>query len=483
MAERFQFDLEKMKGKGHIHIVGIGGMGLSAISKVLLEQGYKVSGSDLQLSALAEEMAASGAHLYEGHDPAHVAEAELVLISSAVPEDNPEVLAARSKGIPVLKRAEFFGPLLSGRKVVAVAGTHGKSTTAAMIAFILVEAGYEPGFIIGAHLRGLETNGRAGRGQYFVIEADEYDRTFLGLRPQIAVITNIEMDHPDCYRDLDEMATAFRKFISQVPDEGCIIGCRDEKIVQEILSAERSERKVKTATYGFNEGADLRAYDLRPNALGGYDFAVEAQVPGTFGSARHLSLKAPGRHNVLNALAAITATSEIGLSPAMIARGLMLFQGLRRRFERKGEACGVVVVDDYAHHPTEIRATLSAARESFPNRELWTFFQPHTYSRTQIFLEDFARSLVSADHVIVSEIYAAREKDTGMVSGADIVRAMTHRDARYIPTLEEAAKHLAQNMSPGSVLLTLGAGDGYIVGEKVLAALKEKEESGEQNCK
>lgn len=474
MAERFQFDLEKMKGKGHIHIVGIGGMGLSAISKVLLEQGYKVSGSDLQLSALAEEMAASGAHLYEGHDPAHVAEAELVLISSAVPEENPEVLAARSKGIPVLKRAEFFGPLLSGRKVVAVAGTHGKSTTAAMIAFILVEAGYEPGFIIGAHLRGLETNGRAGRGQYFVIEADEYDRTFLGLRPKIAVITNIEMDHPDCYRDLDEMAAAFRKFISQVPDEGCIIGCRDEKIVQEILSAERSERGVKTATYGLDEGADLKAHGLSPNSLGGYDFAVEGIGP--------FSLRVPGRHNVLNALAAITATSEIGLSPAMIARGLMLFQGLRRRFERKGEACGIVVVDDYAHHPTEIRATLSAVRECFPNRELWTFFQPHTYSRTQIFLEDFARSLASADHVIVSDIYAAREKDTGMVSGADIVRAMTHRDARYIPTLEEAAKHLAQNLPPGSVLLTLGAGDGYIVGEKVLEALKEKEESGERLC-
>ncbi len=473
MAERYTGNsVSKNGNKGRIHFVGIGGIGLSAIAKVLLEEGYPVSGSDLRLSPLTEGLVAKGAVIHRGHAADNVVGAHLVVVSSAIPPDNPEVVAARRRGQSVMKRAEILGRMMAGRYGIAVAGTHGKTTTTAMIAFILVEAGYDPSFIVGGVVQNLGTNARAGQGPHFIVEADEYDRTFLGLSPRIAVVTNIEMDHPDCYQDLADMTEAFRKFLALVPDEGCIVGCEDATRVGELLKEIKETRESKVITYGLGENADWRATDIRVRAVGGSHFAVwhEGQPLGDF------SLQVPGLHNVLNALAAVAATSEAGVNLKGIKEALRRFQGTQRRFEHKGTAGGVVIIDDYAHHPTEIRATLAAARGRYPHQAIWAVFQPHTYSRTKALLDEFARSFGDADHVIVIEIYAAREYDDLGVSGEDIVRAMgRHPDARYIASLDEVADYLLRHLRPGDVLITLGAGDGYIIGEKVLATLKDKE--------
>jgi UDP-N-acetylmuramate--alanine ligase len=452
-----------------IHFVGIGGIGLSAIAKVLLEEGHRVSGSDLKLSPITEALAALGASIYEGHRAENVGDVDLVIVSSAIPADNPEVATARERGIPVVKRDWMLGRMMEGRFGIAVAGSHGKTTIAAMIAFFLTEAGLDPTFIVGGVLENLGTNAKAGRGKYFVIEADEYDRTFLGLRPRIAVVTNIEMDHPDCYPELDDLMEAFREFVGLVPDDGCVIGCGDEKRVREVLEARGQGREV--VTYGFDEGMDWRAVDVRFNDFGGSDFVVlhEGRRLGEF------ALRIPGLHNVQNALAVLAVAYRLGLPLAEVREMVRNFRGVQRRFEVKGQVNGVVVLDDYAHHPTQIRTTLRAARERYPQRTIWAVFQPHTYSRTKALLSDFAASFADADHVVVTDIYAAREYDNLGVSAADIVARMKHPDAHYIPGLKEAADHLLHRLKPGDVLITLGAGDGYKVGEYVLARLADWE--------
>jgi UDP-N-acetylmuramate--alanine ligase len=461
MAERSNL-VGKEKAKKHIHLVGIGGAGLSAIAKVLLEEGYQVSGSDLKLSPLTDSLAAAGARISEGHAAQNVEGAHLVVVSSAIPPDNVEVVAAREKGLPVVKRAQILGEMMAGRYGIAVAGTHGKTTTTGMIACVLLEAGCDPTFIVGGVLQNLGTNARAGRGPHFVIEADEYDRTFLGLSPRLAVVTNIEMDHPDCYRDLEDMTDAFRTFLRPIPT---IIGCADEARVRELLT-EFAAEEHKVITYGLTEGVEWRAVAIQP---GQFSLQHGSKPLGRFG------LQVPGVHNVRNALAAIAAASEVGISLADTERALRCFQGARRRFEHKGTVGGVVVIDDYAHHPTEIRATLAAARERYPDRDLWAVFQPHTYSRTKALFADFVRSFDQADHVIVTDIYAAREHDDLGIQAHDLVAAMRHRDARHIPSLDETVEYLLQHLRPGSVLVTLGAGDGCLVGEKVLAIRKDKE--------
>ena len=453
-----------------IHLVGIGGIGLSAIAKVLLEEGYRVSGSDLKLSPITDALAELGATIYEGHRPENVGDAQLVIVSSAIPPDNPEVVEARRRGIPVVKRDWMLGEMTRGRYTIAVAGSHGKTTITAMLAFVLTELGLDPSFIVGGILQNLGTNAKAGKGEYFVIEADEYDRAFLGLRPNIAVVTNIEMDHPDCYPRVEEMVEAFRKFVNLVPDGGCIVGCGDEGRVRELLEARNWKLEAgRVVTYGLRESVDWRAVDIRPNELGGNDFVAlhDGRAVGEF------SLQIPGLHNVQNALAAIAVAHRLGLDLKGVAETLRNFQGTKRRFEVKGEVKGVIVIDDYAHHPTQIRTTLRAARERYPNRTIWAVFQPHTYSRTKALLNDFAASFADADHVVVTDIYPAREFDTLGVSAAEIVAHMSHPDARYIADLDEVVAYLLPRLQPGDVLLTLGAGDGYKVGEGVLSKLKE----------
>ena len=463
--------------KSPVHFIGIGGIGLSAMAKILLEEGYRVSGSDLQLSPLTANLEALGARIYKGHAAGNVGSAQLVVMSSAIRPDNPEVVAARQSGIPVVKRDQMLGRMMDGRYGIAVAGTHGKTTTTAMIAWLLTQAGLDPTFIVGGVVENLGTNAQAGQGEHFVIEADEYDYTFLGLKPRLAVVTVIEMDHPDCFRDLCEVTDAFIKFVSLVPENGCVVGCGDESRVRAVLgscsrricnpAAEKEKGRPQVVTYGLGAGMDWQAVEIRANGLGGSDFVAlkERQLVGAFG------LRLPGLHNVKNALAAIAVADHLRLDLAGVGTAFREFRGTKRRFEHKGTAGGVIVVDDYAHHPTEIRATLAAARGRYPDSEIWAVFQPHTYSRTRALLHEFAESFGHADHVIVVDIYAAREYDDLGVSAADIVARTAHPEAHHIAGLDEAVGYLLQRLKPGDVLITLGAGDGYLVGERVLASL------------
>jgi UDP-N-acetylmuramate--alanine ligase len=399
-----------------------------------------------------------------------VAGAQWVVVSAAIPQDNPELVEARARGIPVVKRAELLGRMMQDRRGVAVAGTHGKTTTTAMIAQILVDAGQDPTFIVGGVIGSLETNARAGAGP-FVIEADEYDRMFLGLRPWAAIITNVEHDHPDCYPTFDAMLDAFGEFVSLVPDDGVLIACSDNRPAREL--AERRRRQGKSVIlYGLNNGAAWRAVDAQPNNAGGSDYVVlrEGQSAGL------VRLRVPGLHNVVNSLAALIVAERLGVSLAQTRESLTEFRGVLRRFEIKGEVGGVTVVDDYGHHPSEIKATLAAARARFPGRGIWAVFQPHTYSRVRSLLDEFAAAFSDADHVIVTAIYAARERDTLGISSQDILARMNdkrRRDARYIADLDDAVSYLLSNVKPGDVVITLSAGDGNRVGEELLRKLAQ----------
>ena len=456
-----------------IHFIGIGGAGLSAIARVLLEQGAEVSGSDLVLSPVAEALARDGAHVSAGHRAENVIGAELVVVSSAVPATNVEVQAAQEAGIPVLKRPEFLGQMMDGRLGVAVAGTKGKTTTTAMIVSILLEAQRDPTFIVGGVMAGLETNARAGEGPLFVIEADEYDRTFLSLKPKVAVVTNVEHDHPDCYPTFADFRAAFKEFVALVPRDGMLVACWDDPVARE-LGERRRAAGAAVMFFGLGKGAEWRAEEIRPNFAGGVDFLVTCvgRVSKPAGQVLGLvRLRLPGAHNASNAVAALAVADFLGV-PFRVARSALTeFRGVGRRFEVKGKAGGVVVVDDYAHHPTAIRVTLLAARQRFPRRSLWAVWQPHTYSRTKTLLEDFAQAFGIADHVIVLPIYAAREMDTLGIRSADVVAAMQHPDVRCAVSLDEAVVWLGTEVRPSDVVLTLGAGDGYRVGEWLLQVL------------
>lgn len=457
----------QVRGK-HIHFIGIGGAGLSAIARVLLEQGAEISGSDRELSPVAEALARDGARVFAGHRAENVVGADLVVVSSAVPASNVEVLAAREAGIPVLKRPELLEQMMDGKFGVAVAGTHGKTTTTAMIASILLQAGRDPTFIVGGVITGLETNARAGGSNLFVVEADEYDRTFLSLKPGIAVITNVEHDHPDCYPTLADTRAAFSEFAALVPRDGLLAVCWDNPAARE-LGEQRRKAGAQVTTFGLDQGAEWRAEEIRPNFAGGVDFLAthQGQVLGL------VRLRLPGAHNASNAMAALAVADFLDV-PFRVARATLTdFRGVGRRFEVKGEVGGVIVVDDYAHHPTEIRATLQAARERFPQRNLWAVWQPHTFSRTRALLTEFAEAFGMADHVVVLPIYASRETDTLGVRSTDVIAAMRHPDVRCAGSLDEALVWLGTEVRPGDVVLTLGAGDGYRVGEWLIEVLRD----------
>jgi UDP-N-acetylmuramate--alanine ligase len=448
-----------------VHIVGIGGSGMSAIARVLHEMGWTVAGSDQQASRFTESLAAAGVQVMIGHRAENVGEVEAVVISSAIAVDNVEVLAARERGLPVYKRADFLGELMVGRASVAVAGTHGKTTTTGLIAHVLQQAGLDPTYIVGGTLLDYDTNARAGAGP-FVIEADEYDHMFLGLKPTIAIVTNVEHDHPDMYPTLADMQAAFRLFVDRLPADGVLIACAQDRFARE-LARERIARGGRAIVYGLHRDDAYRADSIVPNNAGGSDF-LACRSGETLGLVR---TRQPGEHNVLNTLAALAVAEELGVEFNVFRNAVADYRGAGRRFEVKGEARGVTVVDDYAHHPTEIKATLAAARRRFGERPLWAMFQPHTFSRTRTLMADFAESFVEADHVIVTEIFASREARDSSVSGLDLVHRMQHRDARFVPGLDEAAVVLAAELEPGDVLLTLGAGDGNRVGDEVLRRL------------
>ncbi len=457
----------------HVHLIGIGGSGLSAIAHLLKESGYTVSGSDRSLTPLAARLQAEGVTIYVGHHPRHIQGADWVVRSSAVPEDNPEVLAARQAGIPVYKRADLLSRLMEGKFGIAVAGTHGKTTTTAMIAFLLSELGRAPSFIVGGVMKNYNVNARAGRGRFFVIEADEYDRTFLGLRPRLEVITNVEHDHPDCYPTYGEMLAAFEAFVGLLPPDGVLIACAEDAGAAALLNrARRAGRQV--VAYGIQGEMTINAPQwiqgraLQPNARGGFDFHLLTNVGEV--EAVAVGLQVPGEHNVRNALAALATTMMLGLPLEEAASALERFNGTARRFEVKGERKGVIVIDDYAHHPSEIRATLAAARARYPQHRLWAVWQPHTYSRTQALFHEFRHAFQDAQEVIVTEVYAAREVQQAF-SAAEVVRGMPHPSVRFIASLEEATRYLLKHLRRNDVLLVLSAGDADRISAEVLAQL------------
>jgi len=461
----------------NVHFIGIGGSGLSAIARLLLESGDTVTGSDRELSSFADDVQKAGATVFIGHHPRNITGADWVVRSSAIPDDNPEVVAALAANIPVYKRADFLGQLMTDKTGIAVAGTHGKTTTTAMIAWVLTKLNRDPSFIIGSTMSNLGVNARAGKGNTFVIEADEYDRMFLGLKPRIAIVTNLEHDHPDCYPTFEDMYAAFESFVDLLPADGTLIVCADDRGATSLINRAHKAGKavVGYAVQGemtINSPNWIQARALKPNSLGGYSFEVASNLSGNLSSAK-VDLQVPGIHNVRNALAALAVVDLLGLSTKKTAKALTKFSGTGRRFEIRGEVDGVTVIDDYAHHPTEIMATLSAARARYPKRRVWAVWQPHTYSRTQALFTEFSRAFKDADEVIVSEVYASREPKQDFTS-AEIVSAMPHASARYIATLKEISNHLIEQLQPGDILLVLSAGDANQVSTDVLAGLRER---------
>jgi len=457
-----------------VHLIGIGGAGLSAIATVLLEMGVTVSGSDRQPGAATQRLAEQGAQVIIGQRAENLTNLapeqrpDVVLISSAVDAANPERVAAESLGIPVVKRDVFLPALLARRRLIAVAGTHGKTTTTAMIVQTLREGGIDCGYIIGADVPGFGS-GAAGSAAEFVLEADEYDRMFLGLHPAIAVITNVEWDHPDCYPTPASFRRAFMQFTETVDRDGLIVACVDDEGVRQVL-AYAPTRGPRAITYGLSEAADLRAVDVR--SLPG--LGTEANLVWWNAPEGRLEVAVPGVHNVRNALAALVVGVSCGVSIDAAVTALRSYRGSARRFEWKGEVGGVTVIDDYAHHPTEIEATLAAARRRYPERRVWAIFQPHTFSRTQRMLYRMGESFEAADRVIVTDIYAAREQDDGSIHARELVAASAHHAIQYIGSLRAVADYLADHVAPGDVVITLGAGDGNKVGEWLLEKLKER---------
>jgi UDP-N-acetylmuramate--alanine ligase len=457
----------------HVHFIGIGGSGLSAIARLLKESGYKVTGSDRILTSFAADLQMSGLTVYIGHHPRNVQGADWVVRSSAILDDNVEVVAAKQANIPVYKRADFLGKLMENKTGIAVAGTHGKTTTTAMIAFVLSELGRDPSFIVGGVMSNYGVNARAGHGAPFVIEADEYDRMFLGLKPRIEVITNLEHDHPDIYPTYEDMYSAFESFVALLPSDGTLIGCVEDAGAASIIShARKAGRNVIAYSLQgemtINAPQWVQARAVKPNERGGFDFDATTNV-GTLAST-HVSLQVPGEHNVRNALAALSVVTALGLSFRDAATALRKFTGTGRRFEVKGEKHGVIVIDDYAHHPTEIRATLSAARARYPNHRIWAVWQPHTYSRTKALFHEFSRAFADADEVIVTEVYPSREPKEDF-SSAEVVSAMPHPSAHFISSLEDTTRHLLKNLKHKDVLIVLSAGDADQVSANVLAKI------------
>ena len=454
-----------------IHIVGIGGTGMSAVARVLLGRGYRVSGSDRQLNDLTAALQAAGAQVYEGHAAENLGAAEAVVISSAVPADNPEVAAARARGIPVHKRRDILGALMADRIGVAVAGTHGKTTTTSMIVHLLVLASQDPTYIVGGVVITTGQNAGVGQGAAFVIEADEYDHMFLGLRPRLAVITSIEHDHPDLFPTLDSLLDDFRQFAALVPADGRLIVCADDPLA---LQIGQGQGAAQLMTYGLHAPeSDWRAVDVRPDSGGGMAFTLQA--PGQ-PEGLPVRLGVPGTHNVQNALAALAVVDALGVPLADAIEALARFRGAGRRFEVRGQAGGVTVIDDYAHHPTAIQVTLAAARAAYPAARLWAVWQPHTFSRLRTLFDDFAAAFSPSDvdHVLVTDVYAAREARTPGPDVPDLIGRMAHPAVRHTPTLTDTLEVLAAEVQPGDVVLILSAGDAPQVGADLLARLEAR---------
>ncbi|MEX2373952.1 MAG: UDP-N-acetylmuramate--L-alanine ligase, partial [Dehalococcoidia bacterium] len=456
-----------------VHLVGAGGIHMSGIGQILLQRGHSVTGSDLALSEHTRRIEALGGRVYEGHDAAHVGDADLVVATAAAKGDNPEVLAAQQRGIPLMSRAEMVQRLLAGKDVIAVAGTHGKTTTSSMAAVMAVRGDLDPLVLIGGDIRDLgDANARDGAGPVAVLEADEYAEAFLQYDPRIAVVTNMEVDHLDYYGTEERYREAFLKFARNVPDDGILIVGADNPWAA-ALGGTREAEGARVERFGIDApDAEWRATRVRGNDRGGLDFLVhlDGQELG------RMSLAIPGRYNVLNALAALVATMRAGVDFHRAAAAAQDFRGARRRFEFLGEAEAaeggtVTVVDDYSHHPTEVRSMLSAARQRFPGRRLVGCFQPHTYTRSQYLLEDFRSCFESLDALYMLRTYEAREQSDRGMDARTLAAEVTRPDAVYLDSFEEATERIAGDLRGGDVLFTIGAGDVTELGPMVLERL------------
>jgi UDP-N-acetylmuramate--alanine ligase len=457
----------------HIHFVGIGGIGMSGIAEVLSNLGFRVSGSDLKSSYVTERLQKMGVEFTEGHGAENVGDVDVVVRSSAVREDNPEVLEARRRSIPVIPRAEMLAELMRLKPhTVAVAGSHGKTTTTSMVAAVLGRAELDPTVVVGGVVGAFGSIARLGKSDLMVVEADESDRSFLMLTPTIAVVTNIDREHMDYYDDMNDVRDCFKDFVNKVPFYGAAVLCLDDPHVQAVIP----DVKRRRVTYGLSTQADISAHGIRFNHGFGSSFTVWRgnEVVGD------VSLRVPGLHNVYNGLAAIAVGFELEVSFAVIAEALANFTNADRRFQFKGEEAGVLIVDDYAHHPTEIKATLAAAKIGANGRRIVVLFQPHRYSRTKDQMEEFARSFNNADVVFVADIYAASEDPIEGVTSAVMTEAIKrygHKNANYIGALDGAADILRQQVREGDMVITLGAGPVYRAGEQLLTLLRGRGEA------
>jgi UDP-N-acetylmuramate--alanine ligase len=446
----------------HIHFVGIGGSGMSGIAEVLLNLGYVVSGSDQRRSPVTDRLAGQGARIAEGHAAANVAGAHVVVISTAVRPTNPEVMEARRLGIPVIPRAEMLAELMRLKYGVAVAGSHGKTTTTSMVAMVLDKGGLDPTVVVGGRLGVLGSGARLGKGDFMVAEADESDRSFLKLTPTVAVVTNIDREHLDTYRDLADVQEAFLGFVNKVPFYGAAVLCLDDGPIQDILP--RVERRI--VTYGLSPQAQVSARDVRLGPGEATYLATSGEKP-----LGEIELAVPGAHNVLNSLAAVAVGLELAVSFENVRQGLAGFTGVDRRFQVRGEAGGVLVVDDYGHHPTEIRATLETLRGRAGSRRTVVLFQPHRYTRTHHLWDEFCRAFHLADVLLLADIYPAGEEAVAGVTSQALAEAIArrgHRQVVYAGDLRAAADRLAREVREGDVVLTLGAGSVWTAGDELL---------------
>ena len=459
-------DLRALAREQPIHFVGVGGAGMFALAELLLRQGGRVSGCDLKESQALDDLRALGAEIHVGHDEVHVEQVSALVVTSAVPADHREMLRARERGIPVLKRGQALGACVNSGRVVAIAGTHGKTTTTAMATEVLATAGHNPTGLVGGRVPGWSGNLRYGSDDLFVVEADEYDRSFHTLTPDVAVITNLEADHLDVYGNLEGVRESFLTFLRGMRNGGRIVACADDHGAASLLPG----AGVAGYSYGTSAGSMLRGVDVRVTSTTTSCRVVEEGV-----GVGELMLSIGGVHNLRNALAAAAVSRALGAEWAAILEALASFRGVRRRLERLGEASGVIVIDDYAHHPTEIEATLLAVHSMFPGARIVAAFQPHLYSRTRDFADAFGVSLASADLAYVTDVFPAREAPILGITGETVVAALEQAglsDVRYVAEVGALAEALLDELRPGDVLVTLGAGSIEDVGKPVLDGLE-----------
>lgn len=455
------FDFLQDKHK-KVHFIGIGGISMSGLAEILLKNGYTVSGSDMKNSNIIEKLRNKGAKIYIGHSSDNIQDSDLVVYTAAISQDNPELQKAIELNIPMMDRAEFLGEIMLGHKYnVAVAGTHGKTTTTSMIAHIVIEEQVDPTILVGGELDIIQGNVLAGNSDYFVTEACEYKESFLKFHPYIGIILNVDADHLDFYRDINHIKDTFNKFIDIIPEDGFLVCNSDDKNVNNILDG----HKCNIMTYGIKNG-EYAAKNITYNSLGCGSYDLYKKDEFLFS----INLSVPGEHNVLNSLAAVCTSLALNISKDSIIKGLSNFKGTHRRFEFKGSKNGVSVIDDYAHHPTEILATLNACK-NYPHKDLYVVFQPHTYTRTITLFDDFVKTFNGVNNLLLADIYAAREKNTGIVSSlklGDAIR-LTGVNAINYHSFNEIVDYLKSNAKDGDLIITIGAGDVNLVGEMYLA--------------